>query len=131
MQTLRQGEVVLFESMLAEMAHLRRALVRRIVFEPGGQGLAVIARAVGIAKPDFASIFLLSRAARPGDKVVDPGELSRVMAFYDRVQPAAAQRVLARMRLNPEYLKSMIEIEERPMGEAPDVSQLRAANSNG
>jgi uncharacterized protein (DUF2336 family) len=130
-QTLRQGEVVLFESMLAEMAHLRRALVRRIVFEPGGQGLAVIARAVGIAKPDFASIFLLSRAARPGDKVVDPGELSRVMAFYDRVQPAAAQRVLARMRLNPEYLKSMIEIEERPMGEAPDVSQLRAANSNG
>ena len=130
-QTLRQGEVVLFESMLAELAQLRRPLVRRIVFEPGGQGLAVIARAVGIAKPDFASIFLLSRAARPGDKVVDPGELSRVMAFYDRVQPAAAQRVLARMRLNPEYLKSMIEIEERPMGEVPDVSQLKAANSNG
>jgi uncharacterized protein (DUF2336 family) len=129
-QTLRQGEVALFEALLAEMSKLRRALVRRIVFEPGGQGLAVIARAIGIAKPDFASIFLLSRSARPGDKVVDPGELSRVMSFFDRVQPTAAQRLLVRMRLDPEYLKSMIEVDERAGGLDPaDVAQLKAANS--
>jgi uncharacterized protein (DUF2336 family) len=130
-QTLRQGEVALFEALLAETSQLRRTLVRRIVFEPGGQGLAVIARAIGINKPDFASIFLLSRAARPGDKVVDPGELGRVMMFFDRVQPEAAQRLLTRMQLDPDYLKSMIEVEERPGTEAPDVSQLKAANSPG
>ena len=129
-QTLRQGEVALFEALLAEASKLRRNLVRRIVFEPGGQGLAVISRAIGISKPDFASIFLLSRAARPGDKVVDPGELSRVMGFFDRVQPGAAQRLLVRMRLEPDYLKSMLEVDERAGGlEAGDLTHLKAANS--
>ncbi len=131
LQTLRQGEVALFELLLAELCGLRRQLVRRIVFEPGGQGLAVLARAVSIAKPDFASIFLLSRSARPGDKVVDPGELSRVLAFYDRVQPAAATRLLDRMRLDPDYLQALIEIEERAEPGAADTDDLKAANSNG
>jgi len=129
-QTLRQGEVALFESMLGQLSGLRRPMVRRIVFEPGAQGLAVIARAMSIPKPDFASIFLLSRSARPGDKVVDPGELGRVMAFYDRVPPVAAQRLLARMRLDPDYLRSIVEIEERPIGEMPEADRLKAANSN-
>jgi uncharacterized protein (DUF2336 family) len=129
-QTLRQGEVALFEALLAEVSKLRRTLVRRIVFEPGGQGLAVIARAIGVSKPDFASLFLLSRAARPGDKVVDPGELNRVMSFFDRVQPAAAQRLLVRMRLEPDYLKSMLEVEERGGGlGAADGAPPKAANS--
>jgi uncharacterized protein (DUF2336 family) len=130
-QTLRQGEVALFESLLAELCGLRRPLVRRIVFEPGGQGLGVIARAVGISKPDFASIFLLSRSARPGDKVVDPGELSRVLAFYDRVQPTAATRLLERMRLDPEYLQALIEIDERAAPGEAEPEDLKAANSNG
>ncbi len=130
-QTMRQGEVALFESLLAEMCRLRRPLVRRIVFEPGGQGLAVISRAIGISKPDFASIFLLSRSARPGDKVVDPGELSRVLAFYDRVQPAAAGRLIERMQLDPDYLQALIEIDERAEPGEAGVEELRAANSNG
>jgi len=130
-QALRQGEVALFEALLGEISGLRRALVRRMIFEPGGQGLAAISRAVAISKPDFASIFLLSRSARPGDKVVDPGELSRAMAFYDRVQPVAAQRLLARMRLDPDYLEAAIEIESHPEGEVADTVNLRAANSNG
>ena len=130
-QSLRQGEAALFESLLAQASGLRRTLVRRIIFEPGGQGLAVIARALTISKPDFASIFLLSRASRPGDKVVDPGELSRVMQFYDRVQCEPAKRLLQRMRLDPDYLKSMIEIDERPPGQVPEMEELRAANYNG
>jgi uncharacterized protein (DUF2336 family) len=129
-QTLRQGEVALFEALLAEVSRLRRSLVRRIVFEPGGQGLAVIARAIGVGKPDFASMFLLSRAARPGDKTVDPSELSRVMGFFDRVQPAAAERLLARMRLDPDYLKSMIDVEEPTRVSAADIGRLKAANAS-
>ncbi len=130
-QTLRQGEVALFESLLAERSGLRRQLIRRIVFEPGGQGLAVVARAMSISKPDFASIFLLSRSARPGDKVVDPGELSRVLVFYDRVQPAAATRLVERMRLDPEYLQALIEIDEHAAPGEIAPEELKAANSNG
>ena len=86
-QTLRQGEVALFEDLLSQLTGLRTRLIRRFVFEPGGEGLAIACKAAGIDKPDFASIFLLSRSARPGDKVVDPNELSRVLGFFDRIRP--------------------------------------------
>jgi uncharacterized protein (DUF2336 family) len=55
MQTLRRGEVPLFEAMLAEMAGLRPVLIRRLCYEPGGQGLAVLARGGGRSREDIAS----------------------------------------------------------------------------
>ena len=130
-QTLRRGEVALFEAMFAELTGLREKLVRRILFEPGGQGLAVVCRAMAIAKPDFASLFLLSRSARPGDKVVDPNELSAAMVFFDRVKREAAERLVRRMRLDPEYLESMLAVDGADDEEAPAVVAPRAANSNG
>jgi hypothetical protein len=71
----------MFEVMFAQLTGLRQNLVRRIVFEPGGEGLAIACKAIGTLKSDFGSLFLLSRSARPGDKVVDPREVSRVMTF--------------------------------------------------
>jgi len=106
-QVLRQGEILLFEALLVQLTKLRLTLVRRILFEHGGEGLAIICKASSVEKPDFASIFLLSRKTRPGDKVVDPRELSRVLKFYDRINAEAAEGVLQRMRLDPEYLNSI------------------------
>lgn len=106
-KTLRKGEVALFEAIFGELVELPLHLVRRFVYEPGGETLAIACRAVEIDKGDFASIFLLSRAARPGEKLVDPTELSRVIAFYDRVRPEAAKVVLRRWRLNPAYLEAI------------------------
>jgi uncharacterized protein (DUF2336 family) len=130
-QTLRRGEVALFEAMFAELTGLREKLVRRILFEPGGQGLAVVCRAMAIAKPDFASLFLLSRSARPSDKVVDPNELSAAMVFFDRVKRDPAERLLRRMRLDSEYLESMLALDGADDEDAPAIGLPRAANSNG
>jgi uncharacterized protein (DUF2336 family) len=109
-QALRQGEVSLFESMLAKLTGLRNQLVRRFIFEPGGQGLAIACRGADIDKAHFASIFLLSRGARPGDKVVDPGELSQVLAFYEGVKPETARKVVERWRVDPDFLFALKQI---------------------
>ena len=45
-------------------------------------------------KSDFATLFLLTRAAARGEQVVDPRVLSRVLQFYDRVTPAFAASML-------------------------------------
>ena len=111
-QTLRQGEVSLFEDMLSQMTGLRANLIRRFVFEPGGEGLAIACRAAGIEKPDFASIFLLSRSARPGDKVVDPNELSRVLNFFDRIKQDTAKKVVGRWHLDPNFLFALKQVQE-------------------
>jgi hypothetical protein len=82
-------------------------LVRRFVLEPGGESLAINCRAADLNKSDFTSIFLLSRSARPGDKLVDPDELSHAVAFYDRITPETARKVVQRWHLDPDYLEAL------------------------
>ena len=113
-QTLREGEISLFEGLFGELTGLRTTLVRRFIFEQGGEGLAIACKAVGIDKPDFASIFLLSRSARPGEKIVDPNELSRAIDFFDRVRPETAQKVLRRWHLDPDFLVALKQLEGVP-----------------
>jgi hypothetical protein len=98
--------------MLGHLTGLRLALVRRLVFEPGGEGLVVACRAIGFDKAVAASIYLLCRRARPGDWAADPRDLSRVLSLYDRVQPAAAQAVVARWRRDPDFLYAVKTVEE-------------------
>ena len=109
-QTLRQGEIALFEEMLSGLSNLNAKLVRRFVFEPGGDALAILCRSLEIMKPEFASIFLLSRSARPGDKVVDPSELTRVLDLYDRIKLETAKKVVEHWRLDPDYLFALKQV---------------------
>jgi len=111
LQTLRKGEVRMFEGMFAQVSGLRTNLVRRLIYEPGGEGLAIACKAIDMSKPDFGSLFLLSRAARPGDKTVDPTEVARVMKFYDRVRAETAKKVLDRWKLDPDYLFAIQQVE--------------------
>ena len=111
-QTLRQGEIPLFEALLAEMSGLRLRLVRRLLFEPGGEGLAVCCRGLEIDKPTFATIFLLSRRARPSERSMDPRELSRVLSFFENVRAEAARAVLARWQRDPDLLHAIKTVEE-------------------
>lgn len=109
-QTLRQGEIALFEEMLSGLSNLNNKLVRRFVFEPGGGALAILCRSLQIMKPDFAWIFLLSRSARPGDKIVDPSELTRPLDLYDRIKLDTAHKVVEHWRLDPDYLFALKQL---------------------
>jgi uncharacterized protein (DUF2336 family) len=127
LQTLRKGEVTMFENMFAQLTGLRVKLVRRLVFEPGGEGLSIACKAVKMNKPNFGSMFLLSRSARPGDKSVDPNEVNRAMKFFDRINEGSAKKVLARWKLDPDYLYAIKQVD----GEAGDAPGLRAAAAAG
>ena len=104
---MRAGKFDLFEVVLARALDLRLSMLRRVLYEPGGQALAVGMRAIGIAKPDFAAIFLWSRNARPGDKNVAEDELARALCFYDRVSANAARGVLRRWQRDPNYQEAI------------------------
>jgi len=111
LQTLRKGEVRMFEGMFAQLTGLRTNLIRRLVYEPGGEGLAIACKSAELTKPDFGSLFLLSRAARPGDKTVDPNEVARVMKFFDRLRFDTAKKVVDRWKLDPDYLFAIQQVE--------------------
>jgi uncharacterized protein (DUF2336 family) len=112
LQTLRRGEIALFEAMLSNMSQLRPILVRRFCYESGGQALAVVARGVGLTREEFATVYLLTRKARPGNASTDPADLGRALEFYDRVDNPTAQLVLGRWRRDPAYLNAIRSVEE-------------------
>ena len=110
-QVLRQGEVPLFEAMFGKMSGLRPRLLRRMLFEPGGEALAILCKAIGIDKTDFASIFMLSRKARNNDRVTNPQELKRILDLFDRIQPDAADRMLKKWQRDSNFLNAIRVIE--------------------
>jgi uncharacterized protein (DUF2336 family) len=104
-QVLREGEIPLFEAMYAKITELPVETIRIQLYEPGGEQLAVASKAAQISKPDFASIFLLSRQGRPGDQTVDPEELSRVLAHYDTLNRDLAAEEVRHWRIDPERIR--------------------------
>ncbi|EWY42884.1 hypothetical protein N825_02635 [Skermanella stibiiresistens SB22] len=99
-QTLRLGQIDLFKALFGRIAGLSPESMHQLIAETGGEALTLACRALRIDKGFFASIFLLSRAARPGEQIVDPRELSRVLALYDRVTPESALPILQGWRQN-------------------------------
>ena len=110
-EALRQGEINLFEALFVKLTGIRLTLARRILFEAGGEGLALTCLAAGIERNEFAAIFVLSRRARPGNAPLGSAELNKVLDFYDRLDATAAEAVLQRWRRDPGYLDSIRRIE--------------------
>lgn len=94
--TLRRGQVNLFVALFAEVLALPVDKINAMLSHPSGEFLAVCCRAQNILKPDFASIFLLGRAGRTPERVVDPQELSRTLRFYDQLNFTHAAMLLER-----------------------------------
>jgi uncharacterized protein (DUF2336 family) len=110
-QALRQGEIALFEALFSRLTGVRLTLVRRLLFERGGEGLAVACRAMRIEPPLFASIYLLSRKARQSEPPPARGEIRRVLEFYEQTPPHAAEQLLRKWRRSKEFLKAVWEVE--------------------
>ena len=90
-RALRDGEVTLFMTMFRQLTNLREILVNRILFEPGGEGLAIACKAIGISKTDFSTIFSLTRMAISKNNRLDNNETEKIIAFYGRISTEASR----------------------------------------
>jgi uncharacterized protein (DUF2336 family) len=109
-QTLRRGEIALFEALFAKTIGIRLTLIRRLLFERGGEGLAVACKAVKIDVASFASIYVLSRKARPYEPPPERGEVTRLLKFYHEMNPQSAELLLAKWRRDPNFLSAVWHI---------------------
>lgn len=110
-RALKDGEVFLFEALFRRLTGLRTTLVKRILFEPGGEGLAVACKAAGISADDFAAIYSLSRLARPRDGTAEGEETQHILEFYHRLTRDAAMDVIVRWRRDVEYQQAIRDLE--------------------
>ncbi|MDP6404250.1 MAG: DUF2336 domain-containing protein [Alphaproteobacteria bacterium] len=93
---------------------LRPRLVSRILFDPGGEGLAIACKFIGLDKPSFASLFTISRNARAKQAAANKQDLRKVLNFYDRTTASAATKVVRHWRRDENYLSAIADIELSP-----------------
>ena len=110
-KALAKGDVPTFEAMLARRTGLRLKLLRRLMFEPGGEGLAIACRGAGIAPKLFAAIYRLTREAHPRLRL-EKGELAKVTKLYLNMQEGAAEAVLRKWRRTPDFLRAIRQVSE-------------------
>ena len=102
-QVLRQGEITLFEALFEKLSGLPQPRLQRVLYDSGGDGLAIACRALDMPKSSFATIYLLSRKRNTGQSVVDPRDLSRALQLFDRASLEAAQQVVKMWCRDPAY----------------------------
>ena len=113
-QALREGEVSLFMTMFRRRTRLRDNLMKRIMFEPGGEGLAIACKASGIDIDEFSSIYILSRKARPASNMNDNQDTQRILEFFDQLTDKDAHQVMNRWHRDVDYLRAIHDVEMRP-----------------
>ncbi|WP_439815375.1 DUF2336 domain-containing protein [Zavarzinia sp. CC-PAN008] len=109
-KALARGEVPLFEEGFARLLGVRVLLARRILYEPGGEGLAVACRALYVEGPLFLSLFKLTRKARNSSSPVTDAEVEAISAFYDRLTSPAARTVMRHWSRDGLYLDALRRI---------------------
>lgn len=90
-KVLRRGEIPLFEALFSELSGLESPHLQRILYDNGGENLAVAAKALKLPKQIFATIFMLTRG---NGGTVKPRELSRATKVFDSVSLENASEIL-------------------------------------
>ena len=97
-ETLRRGERAMAEAMFAKMAKLPIGLVQRFVKENNGESIAIAARAIGMAREEFATIYLLWRKAQSQAGLVDAGALGGARDLFDTIPQDRVEVEIAHWR---------------------------------
>ncbi len=100
LKVLRRGEIPLFESLFGEASGLKAPMLHRVLYDMGGEGLAIVCRALQMPKQGFATIFMLTRS---DGEVMKPRDLSRATKLFDSVSTTDALAVLKSWQRDPDY----------------------------
>lgn len=110
-QALRGSKVSLFIGGLSYLARLDPVIVRRAVFDAGGESLAIIARATGADRNVFGSMFLLLRQTQGTPLETRSHKLEEALQFFDAVTADRARAVLRFWRADTEYHRAIAAME--------------------
>lgn len=108
---LTDGEVPLFIGLLSDLAEIKEKLAKRILFEDGGEGLAIASKALDIPEMQFGLIFKMSRKFNPRARGHLDADTARIVSFYHTMPADSAQRVLHRWQRGSDYLSAVRDLE--------------------
>ncbi|HNQ92761.1 MAG TPA: DUF2336 domain-containing protein [Alphaproteobacteria bacterium] len=96
LRTLKRGQMASFLAQFSVFVGLPVAVVVPMLQQRNGQGLAISARAHGLSKEEFMSIFMLTRKLAHEQGVVNAAHMTRAIEYFDRISPHLAKKILKR-----------------------------------
>jgi hypothetical protein len=108
---LELGEIPLFERCFARLSGIRPALLRRLVYEPGAEFLAVLSKRLGLSGEAFSKIFHLTRPA--SHRLLTGGEdgPGAARSVFENLNRDVAEQLCAFWSRTPEYLNALRHVE--------------------
>ncbi len=94
LQSLKRGQIASFIAMFSVYTGMPVEEMHDYMKQSSGKALAVICRAHGIQKNDFATIYLLTNRMRTDHRIVNQSDMLAVIAHFDSMKPEAAQELL-------------------------------------
>ncbi len=94
MQSLKRGQIASFIAMFSVYTGMPVEEMHDYMKQSSGKALAVICRAHGVQKSDFATIYLLTNRMRTDHRIINQSDMLAVMTHFDSMRPEAAQELL-------------------------------------
>ncbi|MBL4790195.1 MAG: DUF2336 domain-containing protein [Kordiimonadaceae bacterium] len=113
LSSLRQQRVAVFVSGMAELAGISFRTAWRIFADKGGESFAVLAKAVGVDRGQFTSIYLLMVQAREGGSVKSPGVLKEILTLFDSTSEENAKGALQVWQRDNAYQVAIEELDQK------------------
>lgn len=109
-KTLTGGAIPLFLAILADLTRLNDVLIRRIVFEEGGEGIAIVCKAIEIPETAFTLIYCKSRRVTPGSPEATQEDLNSILNLYRNINTGEALKVVEMWRRDTGYLSAIRDL---------------------
>ncbi len=93
MQSLKRGQIASFIAMFSVYTGMPVEEMHDYMKQSSGKALAVICRAHGIQKSDFATIYLLTNRMRTEQRIINQSDMLAVMGHFDGIRPEVAQEL--------------------------------------
>lgn len=94
LSTLRRGHMRSFVAQFSVYVDVPTEIIGQILSQTHGQGLAIAAKASGLEKQDFLSIFMLTNKIWNHGRLVDPHDIKSAIGYYNRATPEMARSIL-------------------------------------
>lgn len=96
-ENLRRGQMAEFIVMMAVYCSLPKCVTLKILKQDHGQGLAVACKALKFTKAEFVNIYLMTAGLREA-QIITQSNLSRALAYFDKVKASDARAILGQSR---------------------------------
>jgi len=108
---LQEGEIALAVSCLSKLTGLEEPFVKKALFDPWGETLAIMLKALAANKDHLVLIYRLTRNAQPPGRHKNPEHQESILDLFDMTTQSNAGQMVQRWRRNPDYFNAVQNIQ--------------------